>query len=491
MRHRTAALAVGGALLVAGCDLAPKYKVPVVTVPASFRDTAVWQTAAPADIAPRGDWWKGFGDPTLDRLEDELNRQNITLAAATATFEQARASAGEAEAGLFPQFDVEGGLAKTGYTSNSRLHKQYLKGHGLYPDLFARNTLAGGLSYEIDFWDQIHNQIKAGESAAQATGADLAFLRLSLQSELANDYLLLRGLDAQEDLLRHTVAAYKQAYDVAENRFKGKISPAMDVTRAESQLESAHAQLDDIAARRALAEHAIATLVAIPAPAFSIPPSLGRIHLPNLPPVVPAALMQRRPDIAGAERRVAAANALIGVARAAFFPNIALNALGGVQASNLNMFNAPATFYSLGPTLRLPIFEGGLLDAQEAATIAAYNVSAADYRNTVITAFQEVEDALAQLHYYGVEQRDDRRALAAAQRTLDMSMALYKDGATNFLEVVVAQESLLGTQQLLLQLQTQYLQSGVRLIRALGGGWSEHDLPKMQDMPIYHETIAQ
>ena len=240
-----------------------------------------------------------------------------------------------------------------------------------------------------------------------------------------------------------------------------------------------------------LAEHAIATLVAVPAPAFSIPPFVAEIKLPSLPPSVPSSLLQRRPDIAAAERRVAASNAMIGVARAAFFPNIALNAIGGVQSSNLNMFTAPATFFSLGPTLRLPIFEGGLLNAQEAATIAGFNVSTADYRSTVLTAFQEVEDALAQLHYYGVEEADDKRALAAAQRTLDMSMALYQDGATNFLEVVVAQESLLGTQLLLLQLQTQYLQSGVRLVRALGGGWSRDALPKLEQMPLYHVNIAQ
>ena len=488
--RRLAAVALCGALLT-GCDLAPHYKVPVVSVPASYRDTAIWRTASPADVAPKADWWRDFNDPVLDKLEDELNRQNITLAAAAATFDQARANAGAAEAGLLPQFGVQGGLARTQYTSNAAGKTDFLKAHGLVPDFIARNTLAGGLTYEIDFWDQVHNQIAAGEAAAQATGAQLAFLQLSLQAELANDYLLLRGLDAEEDLLKHTVAAYQQALDVAQNRFAGKIAPAMDVTRAQAQLESARAQLDDVGARRALAEHAIATLVAVPAPAFSIPPFVAEIKLPSLPPSVPSSLLQRRPDIAAAERRVAASNAMIGVARAAFFPNIALNAIGGVQSSNLNMFTAPATFFSLGPTLRLPIFEGGLLNAQEAATIAGFNVSTADYRSTVLTAFQEVEDALAQLHYYGVEEADDKRALAAAQRTLDMSMALYQDGATNFLEVVVAQESLLGTQLLLLQLQTQYLQSGVRLVRALGGGWSRDDLPKLEQMPLYHVNIAQ
>ena len=487
--RRVAAAALGGALL-AGCNFAPSYKPPLVSVPASYHDTAIWRTATPADAAPRSDWWTGFHDATLDKLESELNGQNFTLAAASSAFDQARANAAEALAGLLPQFGVEGGIARTQYTSNAAHKSDFLKAHGLSPDFIARNTLAGGLSYEIDFWGQIRNEVAAGKAAAQAAGADLAILRLSLQAELANDYLLLRGLDSEEHLLTETVRAYQQALDVARNRFIGKISPAMDVTRAEAQLESARAQLEDIRARRALAEHAIATLVSVPAPAFSIPPSLKPIGLPNLPPSVPSVLLQRRPDVAAAERRVAASNALIGVARAAFFPNIALNAIGGVQSSNLNLFTGPATFFSLGPTLQLPVFEGGFLRAQEAATIAAYNLTVADYRNTVVTAFQEVEDALAQLHYYGTEAEHDRRAAVAAQKTLDMSMALYQDGATNFLEVVVAQESLLGAQESLLQLETKYLQSGVRLVRALGGGWRERDLPKADEMPIHHVGIT-
>jgi NodT family efflux transporter outer membrane factor (OMF) lipoprotein len=488
MRRLTAA-ALGGALL-AGCNFAPTYKPPLVAVPAAYRDMQIWRTAAPADGAPRPDWWTGFHDPTLDRLEDELNHQNFTLAAASSAFDQARANAAEAIAGLLPELGLEGGIARTQYTSNQLGKSQFLKAHGLNPDFIARNTLAGGVTYEIDFWGQIRNEVAAGKAAAQATGADLAVLRLSLQAELADDYLLLRGLDSEENLLQQTVRAYQQAYDVARNRFTGKISPAMDVTRADAQLESARAQLEDVRARRALAEHAIASLVSVPAPVFTIPPSLKPIALPKLPPSVPSVLLQRRPDVAAAERRVAASNALIGVARAAYFPNIGLNAIGGVQSNNLNLFTGPATFFSLGPTLRLPVFEGGLLRAQEAATIAAYNLSVANYRNTVLTAFQEVEDALAQLHFYGTEAEHDRRAIAAAQRTLDMSMALYQDGATNFLEVVVAQESLLGAQELLLQLETQYLQSGVRLVRALGGGWSERDLIKPGDVPIYNVGVT-
>ena len=483
--RRLAAVVLSGAVLT-GCDLAPTYKVPTIAVPVSYHDTEIWHSAAPADTLLPSDWWKGFNDPVLNKLEDQLNGQNFTLAAAVATYQQERANAAEAQAGLFPWLIGVGGLSRTSFPQDNKL-----KAHGLPTNFLQENTLSGGLSYEVDFWDQIHNQVVAGEATAQASAADLAFIRLSLQAELANDYLLLRDLDALQDLLQHTVVAYGQALEVAQNRFSGMISSGMDVARAQTQLESARAQLEDIGARRALAVDAIATLVSVPAPAFSIPPSLAAITLPALPPSIPSVLLQRRPDIAAAERRVAAANAMIGVARAAFFPNVSVNAIGGFQNAGLALLNAPSTFWSIGPGLTLPVFEGGLLRAQEAATIAAFNQVTANYRDSVVTAFQEVQDALAQLHYYSNEVTDDQRAVKAAQQTLDMSMALYKDGATNFLEVVVAQEQLLTSQQSLLQLQTDYLQSGVRLVRAFGGGWSDGDLPKPDETPIRHVNITQ
>jgi NodT family efflux transporter outer membrane factor (OMF) lipoprotein len=472
------------ALLLCGCDLAPKYKVPVVTVPVSYHDTAIWHAATPADSAPQADWWKAFNDQVLDKLEDQLNAQNFTLAAANGSFQQARAFAAEAEAGLLPQFGVQGGIARTVPPSSG------LTSHDLQPNFLLRNTFAGGLSYEVDFWDRVHNQVVAGKASAQASAAELAFVRLSLQAQLANFYLLLRGLDAEQDLLVHTAAAYQEALRLVQTRYTGLIASGMDLSRAQTQLELARAQLNDIRARRALAEHTIATLVAVPAPAFSIPPHPAAIHMPSLPRSLPSTLLQRRPDIAAAEREVAASNALIGVARAAFFPNVSLNAVGGFQSPSTAIFTLPNSFWSFGPGFTLPIFEGGLLRAQEAATIAAFNAATANYRSTVLTGFQDVEDALAQLHYYGAEEAGDRRAVAAAQRTLDLSMALYQDGATNFLEVVIAQESLLGTQQLLLQLQTKYLQAGVQLVRALGGGWTEKDLPGPDTIPLSHVTIG-
>ncbi|MBN9509305.1 MAG: efflux transporter outer membrane subunit [Alphaproteobacteria bacterium] len=483
MKSRLAALATSAALLLAGCDLAPPYKAPTVVVPVSYRDRTIWHTATPADTMPRSDWWAAFNQAELDRLEGELVARNFTLASAAATYDQARANAAAARSGLFPQINAGGVLS---YNRQS-LHRPLRSPD--QPTFYGANTVGAAVGYEVDLWDQIHNQVVAGKAAAQASAADLAFIRLSLQAELANDYLLLRGLDAQAKLLENTVTAYRHALDVVQNRFRGLIASGVDVSRAQTELESARAQLDNIRGRRALAEHAIATLVSVPAPAFSLPRDPTEIRMPPLPRGIPSVLLQRRPDIAGAERRVAAANADIGVARAAFYPNITLNALGGFQSTALSIFNLPNSIWSLGPGLTLPIFRGGLLRAEEAAAVAQYNLAAANYRGTVLTAFQEVEDALAQLHWLGSELVDDQRAVAAAQRTLDMAMALFVDGASSYLEVAVAQEQLLGAQELLLELQTQYLQSGVQLIRALGGGWSDRELPAPDSTPLLHVDL--
>jgi NodT family efflux transporter outer membrane factor (OMF) lipoprotein len=478
--------ALAAALLLLGaCDLAPTYKVPTVAVPVSYQDAAIWHAAQPADELPRGDWWKGFADPDLDDLEARLNGENFSLVAASSAFDQARANAAVAEAALLPAIGLEAQAAKTVLPKNGVLRTKGL------PNFFETNTLDGALEYELDFWGRIRNAVVAGKAAAQASAAQLAFLRLSLQAELANDYLLLRGLDAEQDLLTHTVAAYQKAYDVVQNRFRGLIASGVDVSRAEAQLHSAQAQLDDINGRRAVAEHAIATLIGVPAPAFTLAPRIARIKLPAIPPALPSALLQRRPDIAAAEREVAAANATIGIARAAFYPDISFAAIGGFQRPRLDLLDLPSSFWSLGPGISLPIFEGGLLRAREAGAVAAFNEATANYRNTVIGAFQEVADALSQLRWYGEELHDDRQTVAAAQQTLNMAMALFVDGAVNYLEVVVAQEQLLGAQQLLLQLQTLYWQSGVRLIRALGGGWSERDLPAPDAMPLRHVSLGE
>ena len=471
MRGLRTFLLLGCAALLAGCDLAPQYHVPVASVPVNYKEASYWRVAHPADTVQRGAWWHLYGDPDLDALEARVDTANPTLAAALAAYSRARAFAAEAEAGLAPRIAV-GGQINEDRQSNRRPHR----GRG-QPNQYLDNSINVQANYEIDFWDQIANEIRSGRDLAQATAADLENTRLLLHVDLASDYLDLRGFDAEANVLRSAVAAYQRAVTLTENRLLGKISPALDVTRAQTQLSDAQAQLTDLLARRALVEHAIAVLVGVPPAELSLPPEPWRIRLPNLAPGLPSTLLERRPDIASAERQVAAANATIGVARAAFYPTISLNLIYGLEATGFNIFSLPNDFWAVGPGLVLPLFEGGLRHAEEAAAIGAYRLAVANYRGTVLAAFQDVEDNLALLKYLGQEQQEQDAAVTAAQRTLAMAMALYKDGATNFLDVVVAQTAALQAEEAATSLRTRRLQASVELIRALGGGWTRQDLP--------------
>jgi NodT family efflux transporter outer membrane factor (OMF) lipoprotein len=300
---------------------------------------------------------------------------------------------------------------------------------------------------------------------------------LSLHAELASDYFTLRGLDAQADLLARTVGTYQQALTLTKNRFAGHIASDIDVARAATQLDDARAQASDIQARRALAVHAIAVLIGEPPASLSIAPAAGPVVVPVLDAGVPATLLQRRPDVAAAERQVEAANAQIGVARAAFYPNISLNGIVGLQDTGFDMFTLPDSFWSIGPGLTLPIFEGGLLRAQENAAFAVYRHTVASYKATVLDAFGEVEDQLALLHWLGDEQREEDAAAVDAGRTLFGALTLYKDGATSFLDVVTAQTAELQAERNALDIRTRRVNASVALIRALGGGWATSDLP--------------
>lgn len=457
--------------LLAGCDLAPRYHVPVTTVPVSYKEASAWQRAAPADAVPRGAWWRVFGDRELDALEARLAGGNPNLAAASANFAQARALAAEAESGLMPSLALGGHV-----TTNRQSNHRPLRGRD-QPNQYLDNAIDVQADYDLDLWDRVENSVKAGRNAAQASAADLAAIDLSLHAELAADYVALRGYDGQAIVLRHTVDAYGEALRITRTRLAGKIGSGIDVARAETQRASAAAALTENIARRALMEHAIAVLVGVPPAQFSIPVSDWGLHIPEIGAGLPSTLLQRRPDIASAERRVAAANAQIGVARAAFYPTLSLNLLYGFQDTGFNLFSLPNDFWTLGPGLALPLFEGGLRDAEEQAAIAVWRQQGAEYRATVLAAFREVEDALSQQRLLGTEMQQQRDAMQAATRSVDMTMALYKDGATDYLEVVTAQTAELQAEQSFVDLRTRRMAASVQLVQALGGGWSRAELP--------------
>ena len=467
-----AVLAAAAASTLAACSFAPKYLPPPAPVPQTYQQQGIWETARPSDSLSRGDWWARFSDPTLGALEGQVESANPDLAAAVARYDQARDFAAEATAGLFPQI----GLGASA-TANRQSLQRPLRGAS-QPTYYSAAQVGASAGYEFDFWGKIRNEIASRKALAQASDADLATMRLSLQTELASDYFQLRGLDADAQLLADTVTAYQKAHDLTETLFKGKIAASIDVSRAATQLDAARAQVSDIAARRALLEHAIAVLVGKPASDFSIPAEATPFVLPAIPTDLPSTLLQRRPDIASAERAAAAANAEIGVARAAFFPTITFNALGGLQSSGQNLFKLADAFWSLGPSISLPLFDGGRLRAQEAGAYARFRETSAAYRSTVLTAFKEVEDNRAQLHWLGQESVDTDAGVVAAQHTLNVALALYREGATSYLEVVTAQTALLQAQQLALDLRTRRLVADVGLVRALGGGWDASDLAR-------------
>ena len=466
-----AILACGLLAALSGCDLAPHYHVPLTRVPVAYKEAAAFQPARPADDLRRGHWWEAFGDPVLDGLEAQVDGASPTLAASLALLQQARASAAEARAGLYPTLSL-GGQINEDRQSNRRPTRRPGQANQ-----YLDNSISAQANYEIDLWDKVANAIKAGRYAAQATAADVEGTRLSLHAELADDYISLRGLDAQSRVLQDAAGAYRQAVRITKNRFEGKIASGIDVSRAQAQLGSAEAAILDTASKRALLEHAVAVLVGRQPAELSLPPERWPLALPDIATGLPSTLLERRPDVASAERQMAAANVTIGVARAAFYPTLSLNILYGLQDTGFQLFSLPNDFWAIGPGVALPLFEGGLRSAEEAAAVAQFRLAEARYRQTVLTAFQDVEDALSQLRLLGEETRQQDAAVRAAEQTVDMTTHLYKDGASNFLDVVVAQTAELQAEQAATDLRTRRVEADVELVRALGGGWNVRNLP--------------
>jgi outer membrane protein, multidrug efflux system len=462
-----------GAVLLAGCDLAPTYNPPHYLVPESYRGSGPFTVARPDEVRlPRGDWWKMLGDARLNELEEQLEGTNPTLQAAAEAYTQARDLAAEAQSHLYPQIAVQAQVSENKESAN----RLFSRSHD--PIQEASNLVTATASWEPDFWHALRNGAHAQKRLAQASAADLATARLSLEAELASDYVAVRGLDAELEVLRQSIIAYQKAVEVARLRWTGNIASGLDLARASSQLDSAQAQQTETQLQRDLLQHAIAVLIGAMPSSFSITPSKEfQLTPPQVPPGVPSELLQRRPDIASAERRMAAANASIGVSRAAFYPNVSLSGSAGFQDNAFRLADLPNSLWSIGAGAMLPLFEGGLRRAALQLSWSQYAETRDNYRLTVLTAFQEVEDGLSLTQRLATEVTQQREASDQALQALSISTTLYEDGLDNYLSVAVAQVQALAAQTTEVQLLTRQMQAAVSLIRALGGGWTLQALP--------------
>ncbi|GGA31786.1 efflux transporter outer membrane subunit [Dyella nitratireducens] len=472
MKKLESFLSVMVAVALGGCSLAPAYQPPATPQAQAYRDVGPWVNAQPADQLSRQSWWRLYSDAELDTLQTKLLASNADLAAALAHYQQAQAYAMQARSELFPQI----GAGATGVRQRESDHAPPLRNASAPAD-YNSYTVGAQASYEVDLWGRVRNTVEAGRDNALAAQADLASAQLSLQAELADSYMQLRGLDQQIELLQQTIQAYEKALKLTQTLHGGGIVSGLDVSRAQTQLSDTRSQWSQTLAQRALMQDTIAVLVGENAANFSLPAITEPVPVPVVPLDVPSTLLQRRPDVAAAERRVAAANAGIGVARAAWFPSLTLNAQGGYQSTGwANLLTAGNRIWALGPTLALDLFDGGYRKATIQAAKAKTDEAGATYRGVVLTAFQQVQDNLALLDHLGTASANQKDAADAAQHALDLSMSQYKHGAVSYLDVVQAQTVALQEKRGLLDLDTQRLRASVELIRALGGGWSAEQL---------------
>ncbi|WDS37754.1 efflux transporter outer membrane subunit [Pseudoxanthomonas sp.] len=451
------------ALALGGCSLAPVYKVPPQALPAHYASAG----PAAANPSPDSRWWQRYQDPQLDQLQQQLLQANPTLAAAVAHYDAARAAAGEIASARFPQLDASGSPVR-----QRQSDRRPLRGT-TQPDEYDSNTLTLSLSFDLDLWGRLRNLAAAGHARARASGDDLAAATLSLQQQLTALYLQLRGLQAQGQILEASLDDYRQALALTEHRYQGDIAPELDVVRARHQLASAQAERDDNLAQCELALHALAELVGQPASGFTLAAG-SKPTLPQVPLELPSALLQRRPDIAAAERRVFAANAGIGVARAAWFPQLGLSALlGGQTAGSGNLLAAGNRYWALGPVATLPIFDGGKRKALKQGAQAEFDAAAAQYRGVVLHAIRQVEDQLTELRQLALQQVDLQDAVTAATAAEQIARNRYDAGAASYLDVVTAQTDARVAQLALQQVLTRQLQASSALMAALGGGWQD------------------
>jgi len=463
-------------LLLGGCTVGPRYARPAAPAPPQYKELPpAWKAAQPNDQVAKGKWWEVFEDEQLNKLEEQINVSSQTLKAAQAQFEQARAIVRINRSNLYPS--VTAGVNVTRSHQSTNRPNGRLSPASNYADL----QLPVDASYEADVWGRVRRAVEAARANAQASAADLESVSLSLHAELATDYFQVRALDAEEQLLNSTVSAYEKALRLTQNRYTGGIASQVDVAQAQTQLETTRAQAIDLGVQRAQFEHAIAVLIGQPASTFTLAVS----PLANTPPVVPVGLpselLERRPDVAGNERRMAAANAQIGIARAAYYPAITLSATGGFESTSIaSWFNGPSGFIAGSASALVTAFDAGRRRAVTDEAQAAYDQSAANYQQTVLGAFQEVEDSLAALRLLEDEAKTQDAAVAAAEHSLALSTNRYKGGVATYLEVITAQSFALSDQRTAVEIAGRRMAASVSLIKALGGGWSSANLPIVQ-----------
>ena len=464
---RTAIVLLLAAL--AGCAVGPDYVRPKVEAPAQYKELEGWRAAAPNDAAPKGEWWTLFADAELDRLVARVDISNQNIRIAEARLRQARAASDQARAALFPALNANGSATRTKSPSLPNA-PSFATG--------AVNNFSASLnaSWEPDFWGGVRRSVEAGEAGFQASAADLENARLSARATLAQNYFALRVADATRATLEETVAAFDRTLKLTQNRYAAGVAARVDVVQAEVQLKSAQAQLIDIGVQRAQLEHAIALQLGLAPADFALAPAPLAARMPGIPVGLPSELLERRPDVAAAERRAAAANANIGVAQAAFFPTVTLSASGGSRTTSLaELFTAPTRFWSLGAALAQPLFDAGLRSAQKAQAVATYDEQVATYRQTVLAGFQEVEDNLAALRVLEEEATLQDEVVQAARQAMELTTNQYQAGVVSYLNVINAQATLLANQRTAASILGRRLTASVDLIKALGGGWNARE----------------
>jgi outer membrane protein, multidrug efflux system len=474
---------------LAGCAAGPKYQKPDVPTPPTWSAEEPWRAAEPKDGIPKGQWWALYQDPVLTDLETKAVHANQSIQLAATRVQQARDLARVQVAGLFPSLSAGAVGERQRLSANRPAVGASAPSTAITENVF---QIPFQINYEADVFGRVRRNVEAANAQYQATAADLENVRLLISSDLASDYFTLRELDAEIADVQQAISYDEKGLRLVENRHAGGIASGLDVAQQETVLDAARAQLHLLQQQRATFEHAIATLIGSPAPTFRVTPAPLNANIPAIPLGVPSDVLERRPDIAEAERQMAAQNALVGVAKSAFYPSVLLSGGGGLQSADITkLFSAPSSFWSLGVSAAETVFSGGRLHAPLDFAKAGYQGSVANYRNTVLTAFQQVEDGLSGLTTLADAAAAQQKAVEDAQRYLNIANDRYVGGLVTYLDVITAEQTLLSNQRLATQLLGQRLVTSVFLVKALGGGWDRRDIEALQVRPEKKSILQQ